>query len=100
MSAPIAKNQFSFELPKLSYVDAKWEEPNLTSDEPVERSHGFADWLAGLVVAFRAWREREAAMGELSMMSDRELMDIGLNRGDLGRVFTAQFRQEMGSRAA
>src|SRR5208337_5280778 len=29
MSAPIAKSQFAFELPNLTYIDASLEEPNL-----------------------------------------------------------------------
>ena len=29
MAAPLAKSQFAFELPNLSYVDASLEEPNL-----------------------------------------------------------------------
>lgn len=93
MSAPIAKTHFSFELPKLSYVDARWEEPNRVADVPAEKPHGFSHWLAGLVASFRGWRERQVAMNELSLMTDRELMDIGLNRGDLGRVFATDFRQ-------
>ncbi|MDR3535764.1 MAG: DUF1127 domain-containing protein [Acetobacteraceae bacterium] len=100
MSAPIAKTTFSLDLPKLSYVNAKWEEPSLTAAQSVAKPRGFAGWLGGLVTAFRAWRERDIALGELSMMTDRELMDIGLTRGDLSRVFSADFRQEMGRRAA
>ena len=34
-----------------------------------------------------------AAMAELLAMSERELMDIGLNRGDLSRVFDPSFRR-------
>ena len=91
MSAPIAKTQFAFELPKLSYVDTSWEERVITDAEKAERApSGFAHWLAGRVVAFRAWRERNAAMSELATMTDRELADIGLNRGDLSRVFVSR----------
>lgn len=100
MSAPISKTQFSLDVPNLSYVNAKWEEPNLTAALPAENPHGFASWLASLVMAFREWRQRDIALGELSMMTDRELMDIGLTRGDLSRVFSADFRREMGRRAA
>ncbi len=100
MSAPISKTQFSLDVPNLSYVNAKWEEPNLAAAQTVEKPHGFTSWLGGLVTAFRVWRQRDIALGELSMMTDRELMDIGLTRGDLGHVFSANFRREMGNRAA
>lgn len=99
MSAPIAKSQLTFDLPKLSYVDASWEEPNRRQKAQTETRHGFVEWLAGRVAAFRAWRERETALSELSLMSDRELMDIGLTRGDLHRVFASDFHQDMEARA-
>jgi uncharacterized protein YjiS (DUF1127 family) len=98
MTATVSKSQLAFQLPKLSYVDASWEEPNLHTQTREERPHGFADFLAGLVASFRAWRERSAALNELSMMDDRELADIGINRSDLPRVFTAEFQKEMVAR--
>ena len=76
MSAPIAKSQFAFELPNLSYVDASLEEANLRAAVPPGKPHG----LSALFAAFRAWREKQAAINELEMMSDRELADIGLSR--------------------
>jgi uncharacterized protein YjiS (DUF1127 family) len=98
MTAPVSKSQLAYELPKLSYVDASWEEHNRRAAVQDEPSRGFADWLAGLVKAFRAWREREVAVSELSMMDDRELADIGINRSDVQRVFSADFQREMKSR--
>ncbi len=98
MTAPIAKTHLTFELPKLSYVDTSLEEQHLRKAAPRETRRGLADRLAGLVAAFRAWRERETALSELSMMSDRELMDIGLNRSDLHRVFSPDFHHEMEAR--
>jgi uncharacterized protein YjiS (DUF1127 family) len=98
MTAPISKSQLAYELPKLSYVDASWEEPNRRASERNETSRGFADWLAGLVAGFRAWRERETALTELSLMDDRELADIGINRSDVHRVFSADFQREMKAR--
>jgi uncharacterized protein YjiS (DUF1127 family) len=94
MSAPIAKSQFAFELPKLSYVDASLDDPILRPIQQ-EQPHGLQHLLAGCVEAVRNWREQHAAMAELSMMSDRELADIGVNRSDLGRLFTAEFRNEL-----
>jgi uncharacterized protein YjiS (DUF1127 family) len=98
MSAPLTKNQMAFELPKLSYIDISWEEPVVRpSAEPV-RKHGFASWLASGADAVRTWRARERAITELSLMSDRELYDVGLNRGDMERIFDDRFNQDLKAR--
>lgn len=95
MSAPITKEAFTFELPKLSYIDATWEEPNLReAAQPTSRT-GFAAWLTSRVDAFRAWNRQWREFGELSGMNDRELADIGLNRGDLHRVFTDAYNTDL-----
>jgi uncharacterized protein YjiS (DUF1127 family) len=98
MSAHIANSQISFELPSLSYIDAKWEEPALreadTAAEPV-RSTGLAAWLSRQVGALAAWRRNSEAAAELRVMSDYELADIGLSRSDLSRVFEPGFNQDL-----
>lgn len=95
MSAPITKSQFAFELPNLTYVgDAHVEDPVLPVVVTPERPHGVGAWLA----AFRAWREKQAALAEMEMMSDRELADIGLNRCDLPRVFNDNFNRDLQGR--
>jgi len=43
--------------------------------------------LRGLASRAAAWRERRATIGALSGMSDRELADIGLGRGQIHDVF-------------
>ena len=91
MSAPIAKSQLTFELPDLSYVDIHQEEPAPRVLHDEVRPHGIHAWIE----AFRGWREKRVAMAELAMMSDRELADIGLNRGDLDRVFNDNFNQDL-----
>jgi uncharacterized protein YjiS (DUF1127 family) len=83
MSAPIAKSQLNFELPQLSYVDASLEEANLRAPAPPRKPNGL---VAALVAAFRTWQDKRAALFELDQMTDRELADIGLNRGDIHRV--------------
>jgi uncharacterized protein YjiS (DUF1127 family) len=101
MSAPIAKSQFAFELPNLSYVDAKLEEPNLRAfPQPVVAPQGFGAWLASCVAAVANWRKQQAALAELEMMTDHELMDIGLTRGDFGRVFDADHNRDLVRRGA
>jgi len=89
MSALTAKDQFAFALPNLTYVDAHLEDPELRPVVAPAR-YGVRAWLT----AFRAWREKRAALAEMEMMSDHELADIGLNRGDLPRVFNDNFNQE------
>jgi uncharacterized protein YjiS (DUF1127 family) len=96
MTAPLAKNQFAFELPNLTYVDTHLEDPVLPSLSRAGRLHGVRAWLA----AFRAWREKRTALAELDMMSERELADIGLTRSDLPRVFNNKFNADLRGRSA
>jgi uncharacterized protein YjiS (DUF1127 family) len=96
-----ADSQFSFQLPKMSYIDAHWEEPNLQTATPGQssvRQTGLAAWLSRQVAAFAAWRRDSEAAGELAMMSDRELLDIGVSRSDLSRVFDPMFNQDLRNR--
>jgi uncharacterized protein YjiS (DUF1127 family) len=103
MSAQTADSQYSFRLPSLSYIDAKWEEPNLrtaAASSQAVRKAGLAAWVSRRVAAFIAWhRDREAA-AELASMSDRELMDIGVSRSDLARVFDPALNQDLRERGA
>ena|ERR1700674_3737701 len=95
MSAPLTKSQMAFDLPKLSYIDTRWEEPQVqVAPQPV-RKHGFASWVASRINAFRTWRARSRAMAELSRMTDRELFDVGLNRGDFDRIFDDRFNRDL-----
>ncbi len=48
---------------------------------------GLADWVAAI-------RERQAVLDQLSAMSDRDLADIGLSRGQIHAVFDPEFLQE------
>jgi uncharacterized protein YjiS (DUF1127 family) len=98
MSAPLTKTQMAFELPKLSYIDTSWEEPDVRTAPTPDRKHGFASWFATRIDAVRSWRARDRAMAELSLMSDRELFDVGLNRGDVDRIFDDRFNQDLRSR--
>jgi len=101
MSAPIAKSQFAFELPNLSYVDASLEEPNLrVIPQRAVEPHGFGAWLTGRVAAYVARRKHLAALAELEMMTDHELMDVGLTRGDIDRVFDVDHNRDLVRRNA
>jgi uncharacterized protein YjiS (DUF1127 family) len=95
MSSLTTKDQFAFELPNLTYVDASLEEANFRTPVQPSKPRGFS----ALFAAFRAWRERQAAIAELEMMSDHELADIGLNRADVHRVFDDAANQDLRDRA-
>jgi len=101
MSAQTADSQFTFKLPSLSYIDAKWEEPDLRvpSASP-QRAHkrGLAGWLSRQAASFFAWRRNNEAARELFAMSDRQLADIGISRSDLTRVFDAAYNQDLRKR--
>jgi uncharacterized protein YjiS (DUF1127 family) len=95
MSAPLTKSQMAFELPRLSYIDTRWEEPAVQpTAEPVQK-HGFALLIADLVEAYRTSRQNARARSELSRMSDRELFDVGLNRGDFDRMFDNRLNRDL-----
>ena len=101
MSVHTADSRFSFQLPSLSYIDTQWEEPNLhTATTQAARKDGLAAWLSRRVAAFIAWRRNSAAMSELLSMSDRDLMDIGMNRSDLVRAFDPALNEDLRQRGA
>ncbi len=97
MTAPIGKSQFSFELPNLSYVDASLEEPDLRRAAPVAipRPNGLGAWLARVIGAVVDRHRQQLALGELGLMSDHELSDIGVSRSDLSRVFDPDHNQDL-----
>ena len=42
--------------------------------------------LAKLIRLYRAWRNYERSMSELTRLDDRELADIGITRSDIPRI--------------
>jgi uncharacterized protein YjiS (DUF1127 family) len=52
---------------------------------------GFFRLLGSIGHFITTYPERRALFDQLTAMSDRELADIGLTRGDLARVFDADF---------
>lgn len=95
MSAPIAKSQLTFATANLSYIDASAEEPNLRTQPAGAPKRGLFGWIAERYSDFVAWNRVQEQAAELSSMSERDLADIGLNRGDLGRVFTPEFNRDL-----
>jgi uncharacterized protein YjiS (DUF1127 family) len=53
---------------------------------------GLGQVLAAVGTALVSYPERRAAYDHLRTLTDRELADIGLTRGDIGRVFDPEFR--------
>ncbi len=88
MNAPISKQHLSLLM-----------SDSLTYREPAVEA-GNRPAATGLFARLRAaWAhlvslpQRRAVLDELSMLTDRELSDIGLNRNELGRVFDPRFAQ-------
>jgi len=89
MSAPLAKNQFTFSLGNMSYIGASYEDAPAYPAQEVRQTSG--GWIARGLRAVTEWYRRQAVLHEMAMMTDRELADIGLSRGDLPRVFDPAF---------
>lgn len=95
MSAHTANNNFDFHLPSLSYVDAKWEEPNLRAQAQTANFAPKANFFARMMAGYRDWRRNRQAMVEFAGMTDYELADIGLSRSDVYRVFDPALSEDL-----
>jgi len=51
-------------------------------------------FVTGLARGIADLPRRRGVLDELSMLSEHELADIGLTRGDIGHVFDADFMQQ------
>jgi uncharacterized protein YjiS (DUF1127 family) len=94
MSAPLAKTDFVFKLTtSQSYIDDAYDPTPLPAAQRAPRGllRQIGDGVAFLARSVKSWAARQATLSEMSLMSDRELADIGLTRGDLPRVFDADF---------
>jgi uncharacterized protein YjiS (DUF1127 family) len=94
MSAPLAKSDLVFKLAtSQSYIDHSYDPAPSIAAQPAPRGllRRIGDGLASLAQGVRDWTDRQATLSEMGMMSDRELADIGLSRGDVPRVFDADF---------
>lgn len=96
MNARIAKDEISILFP----TNASYASPVQDAERSVSQAAEaeFGRKVGGVVVALRnvvAWiadlPRRRAVLGELEMMSDRELADIGLVRAELPRIFDEDF---------
>jgi uncharacterized protein YjiS (DUF1127 family) len=80
MSAQFAKDQMSFAAPATMTIRARSTFVPETEGGIVAAVRGAAAWLGAAL-------KRRAVIGELSMMSDHELADIGISRADIPNVF-------------
>jgi uncharacterized protein YjiS (DUF1127 family) len=58
----------------------------IDSTRPLNASAGFGGFFARVLGAVSAWNERRTTRNALSQLSDRELDDIGLVRGDIDAI--------------
>jgi len=92
MNAPLAKEQIALLMSdSLTYRTPVVEGTDGTVAEPRPAARSIAQRLGAMVSALLAMPRRRAVLDELSSLSDRELADIGLNRGELSRVFDQRF---------
>ena len=89
MNAPTAKDQFSFSLGQLTYIDSTYDDEFARAWQ--RKSDAWPDGSAAWWPEISEWQRQRAVMQEMAMMTDRELSDIGLSRADLARVFDPTF---------
>lgn len=93
---PLSREQQEIEAIRLAALEASRE----------ERGSLLRRWAEGLVAgigavadAVLAWPRRQAVYAELRQLSDRELRDIGLHRGEIATVFDAEAVGRRGAHA-
>ena len=90
MNAPLAKEQIALLMSDSLTYRAPVVEG--TDGTVADRSPSFLDRIRAFVAGIAAIPHRRAVIDELSMLTDRELADIGLSRSELGRVFDSRFQ--------
>jgi len=96
MNASISTNNLDFNEPRsISRVTSGYAAPPVVAS----KSHGgIGRWLADSVSALLAWPRQQAVMHELETMTDRELADIGMTRGDIRHVFDRSYVRRLRGR--
>ncbi|SUZ31064.1 hypothetical protein ROE7235_00796 [Roseibaca ekhonensis] len=68
-----------------------YAESRNTAAEVLAGFHGLS--LGALVATLMTWNEQRITRNRLSLLSDRELADIGLNRADIEAVAQGRHRR-------
>lgn len=92
MTTRISKDEMALLMPHALghyFQDDPYDVPAPEAPTLLGRLTGAWRWLAGLP-------GRRAVLAELSALSDHELADIGLTRGELPMVFQAEFAARRG----
>ncbi len=84
MSAISAKTEFAFDA-------ARYTQPVSVGYSAARAKPGLRDRLVAAAQWVAEQPRRRAVINELSALTDHELADIGLMRGDLSRVFDRDF---------
>ena len=102
MNAPLSKEQLARLMDvNLAYRGQYVPELNapVAVSAPDGRAVGVSRWLGAVGAWIMVYRKRRAVMNELAQLSDRDLADIGLSRGQLWRVFDPEFARTHGVQA-
>ena len=101
MNAPLAKEQIALLMSdSLTYRSSVVEGTDGTIADARPAPRSLAQRIGSFFNALIAMPRRRAVLDELASLSDRELADIGLNRGELSRVFDPHFAEARRRKAA
>jgi uncharacterized protein YjiS (DUF1127 family) len=88
MNAHTAKQEMNLLFPQAYSYGAGEETARYAAGQATRGRRGL---ISRLFARLAEMRERQQVISELSMLSDRELADIGLSRVDVPRVFDPAF---------
>ncbi len=94
MNAPLAKEQIALLMSDSLTYRAPVVEG--TDGTVAEQRPGLFEKLRSFLAGLVELPRRRAVIDELSMLTDRELADIGLSRSELGQVFDTRFQPRRG----
>ena len=97
MSIPYSNHQFA-PLPEVRVSGRDIAAPIARSSGNRRSGPGFGQKVGRFLADLFAGGERRTVINELTMLSDRELGDIGISRSDIPRVFDTDFAAEHNAR--
>ena len=99
MNAPLSKEQLARLAGGSVAYHGQYVEGLTAPVSALSREGALTRWLRSLGTRVEAYRQRRTVLNELGQLSDRELADIGLSRGQLYRVFDPEFARAHGAGA-